>query len=93
VIETHDLAVEDGVPNAPERDRDLGGERTEALEGVTVARDEPTLAVLDVGERSKPVELQLEQPVAMVEGIAAALEGERGETREGTGHERVYGRP
>jgi hypothetical protein len=67
------LTVEDGVAHASERDCDLGRERGEALEGVAVAGDETTPAVLDVGERPEPVELQLEQPVAMVEGLTAAL--------------------
>jgi hypothetical protein len=72
-IQTDDLAVEDHVLDAPEGACDLGGERGEALEGVTVARDETTLTVLDVGESPKPVELEFKEPVAMVEGFAASV--------------------
>src|ERR1051325_11093679 len=72
-IQTNHLAVEDGVAYAPERDRDLGGERGEALERVAVAGDEAAPTAFDVGERPEPVELQLEEPVAVVEGIAASL--------------------
>jgi hypothetical protein len=59
VIETHDLAVEDRVPNASERDGDLISEQREALEGVAVAGDEAASTALDVGERTEAVELQL----------------------------------
>ena len=86
MIEADHLAVEDSAAHAPERDRDLGGERGKALEGVAVAGDETTLVALHVGERPKSVELQLEQPVAMIEGLAAPLLGKRGEGGEGAGH-------
>ena len=59
---------------------------------LAVAGDEASLAALDVGERPEPVELQLEQPVAMVEGIAAALKGEWREIRERAGHPTHYTR-
>src|SRR5262249_60719636 len=52
----------------------------------SVAGDEPHLALLHVGERPEPVELQLEQPVAMVEGVAASIQRERRERRESAAH-------
>src|SRR5262249_55495017 len=45
-VQADHLAVEDGVPYAPERARDLGGERGEALKGVPVAGDETSLSPL-----------------------------------------------
>src|SRR5206468_4297440 len=50
--------------------------------------NETTLPVLDVGERPEAVELQLEQPVAMVEGIAAPRQRERRDIGEGARHQR-----
>jgi len=56
------------------------------LKVLPFAGDEAALAGLDVGERPEPVELQLEQPVAMVERLSTALKGERGEARKEPDH-------
>ena len=48
--------------------------------------DEAALTDLDVGERPEPVELQFKEPVGVVEGIAAAIQRERGESGEAARH-------
>src|SRR5206468_11046331 len=85
-VQADDLPVEDGVAHASECDRDLGGERGEVLEGVAVAGDEPTLPVLDVGERPEAVELQFKEPVGVVERVAASRQRERRESGKRAGH-------
>jgi hypothetical protein len=52
------------------------------LEGVPVARHEGAVVSVNVGERSKPVVLHLEEPIRMVEGLREPQERHGPECRE-----------
>jgi len=79
-VETHDLAVDDGVVDVDQL-RQVAGERAETGEDVAVARDERRLALLEVEQCAPAVVLQLEKPVGMVEWLADTSRWERGEAR------------
>ena len=84
VAEAGHFAVEHGC-RRPHGPPELGTEGSEGLVGVAVARDEPRGPVLDVGERPEAVELQLVDPLGVVEGLTATAKRHR---NDGEGKDR-----
>jgi hypothetical protein len=71
LVQGNDLTVKDSVL-AFEVSGNLCREAAEGCEGVSIPRDQLTLAVLEVSECPESIELQLENPVRMVKGVRLA---------------------
>jgi hypothetical protein len=74
VIETTHLAIENRRV-APHGVGEFNFEVGEVLERGASARDESAVMSLNVRQRPKPIELQLVEPIRMVEGVRVADEG------------------